>query len=278
MPPLDVSMVATGYTARRAIVDNTTCSTCHVSLGVGPDFHAGQRNDAKTCNWCHRPTQTSQRLVGQPEGLHPRHPRRGRADQQLHVARGVAHRRLLEDDLSGRPQRLPDVPPAGDVRLQLDRRRRRLPQHAGQHRRAGDLRGRQRARPLRHRGDELRRRVQLQRPHRRDDQPPIRPPWSTSPFVAACVSCHDSAIAVDHMQTNGGSFYEPRSTAFTKPQQEECLLCHGPGARRVNLHPARLHALSGAGSRNVSRCRFGQDAFDRVHLDGLREVDVEPSF
>jgi hypothetical protein len=51
-----------------------------------------------------------------------------------------------------------------------------------------------------------------------------------SPFVAACVSCHDSSIAIDHMQTNGGSFYEPRSTAFTKPQQEECLLCHGPGA------------------------------------------------
>ena len=50
-----------------------------------------------------------------------------------------------------------------------------------------------------------------------------------SPIVAACSACHDSAIAVDHMQTNGGSFYEARSVAFTKPQQEECLLCHGPG-------------------------------------------------
>jgi OmcA/MtrC family decaheme c-type cytochrome len=50
-----------------------------------------------------------------------------------------------------------------------------------------------------------------------------------SPIVAACSTCHDSPTAVDHMQTNGGSFYETRSTAFTKPQQEECLLCHGPG-------------------------------------------------
>ena len=50
-----------------------------------------------------------------------------------------------------------------------------------------------------------------------------------SPIVAACTGCHDAPIAVDHMQTNGGSFYEPRSTAFTKPQQEECMLCHGPG-------------------------------------------------
>ncbi len=51
----------------------------------------------------------------------------------------------------------------------------------------------------------------------------------TSPIVAACTGCHDSPTAIDHMQTNGGSFYEPRLTAFTKPQKEQCLLCHGPG-------------------------------------------------
>ena len=58
------------------------------------------------------------------------------------------------------------------------------------------------------------------------------PPASTtlvnSPITAACSACHDSPAAVDHMQTNGGSFWEPRSTALTKPQQEECLICHGP--------------------------------------------------
>jgi len=30
------------------------------------------------------------------------------------------------------------------------------------------------------------------------------------------------------MQTNGGSFYESRATVAAKPQQEECMLCHGP--------------------------------------------------
>jgi len=30
------------------------------------------------------------------------------------------------------------------------------------------------------------------------------------------------------MQTNGASFYEDRKTARTKPQKEECLICHGP--------------------------------------------------
>ena len=30
------------------------------------------------------------------------------------------------------------------------------------------------------------------------------------------------------MQANGGSFYQPRSSAFSKAK-EQCLLCHGPG-------------------------------------------------
>src|SRR5262249_30431754 len=35
-----------------------------------------------------------------------------------------------------------------------------------------------------------------------------------SPIASACVACHDSASAVDHMQTNGASIWEPRSTAL----------------------------------------------------------------
>ena len=49
-----------------------------------------------------------------------------------------------------------------------------------------------------------------------------------SPITAACVACHDSPSAVDHMQTNGASLWEARSTALTKPQKESCLICHGP--------------------------------------------------
>jgi hypothetical protein len=30
------------------------------------------------------------------------------------------------------------------------------------------------------------------------------------------------------MQTNGASLWESRATAFSKPQKEECLVCHGP--------------------------------------------------
>ena len=42
-------------TARRPIVENARCNTCHKSLGIFTEgvFHAGQRNDAPTCTFCH---------------------------------------------------------------------------------------------------------------------------------------------------------------------------------------------------------------------------------
>jgi len=67
----DMQMVATAgsaaggtggaYTGRRPIVDDTKCNSCHQELGLFTTaaFHAGQRNDASTCAWCHTPNRTS---------------------------------------------------------------------------------------------------------------------------------------------------------------------------------------------------------------------------
>jgi OmcA/MtrC family decaheme c-type cytochrome len=57
----NVQKVATNYTGRRVIVDDKRCNACHQELGTFTEdaFHAGQRNDATTCSWCHRPNQTS---------------------------------------------------------------------------------------------------------------------------------------------------------------------------------------------------------------------------
>src|SRR5207248_597711 len=82
-PDLDVWKVATGYTGRRAdptngqqklVVVTEKCDACHVALGVGPDFHAGQRNDATSCNFCHRPNQTASGWSGnQKDFVHSIH-------------------------------------------------------------------------------------------------------------------------------------------------------------------------------------------------------------
>lgn len=51
--------VATGFTARRVIVDNAKCNSCHEQLGTDPLFHGGARNDANACAFCHTPNRAS---------------------------------------------------------------------------------------------------------------------------------------------------------------------------------------------------------------------------
>ena len=57
----NVQKVATGYSARRAIVEDARCNKCHQELGTFTEeaFHGGQRNDGSTCAWCHTPNRTS---------------------------------------------------------------------------------------------------------------------------------------------------------------------------------------------------------------------------
>jgi hypothetical protein len=57
----NVTKVATGYIARRPIVEDARCNKCHQELGTFTDesFHGGQRNDGTTCAWCHTPNRTS---------------------------------------------------------------------------------------------------------------------------------------------------------------------------------------------------------------------------
>ena len=51
--------VATGFTARRVIVDTAKCNSCHEQLGTDPEFHGGARNDANACAFCHTPNRSS---------------------------------------------------------------------------------------------------------------------------------------------------------------------------------------------------------------------------
>jgi hypothetical protein len=55
----------------------------------------------------------------------------------------------------------------------------------------------------------------------------------TTPFAAACVSCHDNSAAKAHMVINGGSISLTRTAAQPSPRPledvESCAVCHGPG-------------------------------------------------
>ncbi len=228
VPPPDVWMVATGFSGRRAIVDNSKCGGCHVSLGVGPDFHAGQRNDAATCNWCHRPNQTSSAWSANAKDfIHAIH------GAEMRLTQFTWHEESPTDGFwkttyPGVLNKCEMCHLAGtydfSTSATTDAYPNMLASTVGQGAYAA---------------------ASVHAPYVAEGTvygagfsynaltgSTVNPDPTTlvvSPIVAACSACHDSPIAVDHMQTNGGSFYEARSVVAAKPQQEECLLCHGPG-------------------------------------------------
>ncbi|HEY3356950.1 MAG TPA: OmcA/MtrC family decaheme c-type cytochrome [Polyangia bacterium] len=52
----------------------------------------------------------------------------------------------------------------------------------------------------------------------------------STPITAACASCHNGDMALDHMMSNGGHFYDTRANVLAPgAHQEQCMLCHGPG-------------------------------------------------
>ncbi len=58
----------------------------------------------------------------------------------------------------------------------------------------------------------------------------------STPFTAACVTCHDSSAAQTHMRLNGGQINETRSSL--KVGYESCVVCHGTGS---TYDPAVVH-------------------------------------
>lgn len=322
VPPPDVWKVATGFTGRRAIVSNAKCASCHVTLGVGPDFHAGQRNDAPTCAFCHRPNQSSSGWAANakdfihsihaaekrtvPFNWHAPSPTRGfydvtypailnrcetchlpgTYDFSLNSTVSALPNMLMSTVGQGRYNASPTTNPNGYFSISPQVASDNLTDYGFGYATSNvnaslpdGISGTQTAgaatnvctpatpcicsaaNPCS---------VTISAPYKVNNidvtfsqkigavttvcasggsctcttsQPctgvvkacstaaPCDAQGTTlvnSPIAAACVACHDSAPAVDHMQTNGASIWEPRSTALTKPQKEQCLICHGP--------------------------------------------------
>jgi OmcA/MtrC family decaheme c-type cytochrome len=326
VPAPDVWKVATGFTGRRAVVDNSKCDTCHVTLGVGPDFHAGQRNDSSSCNFCHRPNQTSSAWsANEKDFIHSIHGSEKRTvafnwhapsattgyynvtypailnrcemchlpgtfDFSLTSTTSALPNMLLSTVGQGRYNSSATTNPTGYFSIaptqyvtsnnlidygfgfSTSNVAATLPDGisgtqgvtactpaapcicTAANPCSVDISGTYTVNNV---AVSFTQKVGAATNPCNAGTPctcttalpctgvvascsltaPCNAQGTTlvnSPIAAACVACHDVPSAVDHMQTNGASIWEPRATALTKPQKEECLICHGPN-RLANI-------------------------------------------
>jgi OmcA/MtrC family decaheme c-type cytochrome len=229
--------VAAGYTARRVIAAKEKCNACHATLGTDPTFHGGNRNDPTTCAFCHNPNFTqsgwSARTSNFIHGIHGGSKRtvnftwHGTAAvspvlvntgfwqvlfpgilkncQTCHVAgaydfSGSAYTDALMSSLpySTVATGTFAVPSATNITLSPYVDQTGTVNYGSGFSVAGGVPTNAAATTL-----------------------------VTSPIATACFSCHDTATARAHMESNGGSIYQPRTAALAKTEQ--CLTCHGPG-------------------------------------------------
>jgi OmcA/MtrC family decaheme c-type cytochrome len=266
IPTPDVWMVATdavsdkAYAARRVIVSNDKCKDCHAQLGANPSFHAGQRNDAPTCAFCHRPNQTSggwsassstfihsihgaaERTVGFnwhaacPPGT--TYPTSCTADNADPYFAKVTYPGILNNCQQCHLPGTYDFSSAASAaavsrllmstvatgKLTADISTSPYVATDGTDYGNGFATSNQTASTY---GTTT---CSTTTPCVCSLAAPCEAAATTlvkSPIAAACSSCHDAPTAISHMKMMGASFYETRAVAATKTEQ--CMMCHGPG-------------------------------------------------
>lgn len=227
----NVQKVATGYTGRRAVVEDTRCNKCHQELGTFTEdaFHGGQRNDGSTCAWCHTPNRASSGWSADSTYfIHAIHAgnKRSVAFNWHATAPGVTFEEVRYPGVLANCEscHLPgtyDFSSSTSLSAMGNRQYRTVV--AGTLASTGT--------------------TYAYSPYIAMDlnygtgfsfnaatgttTAAAGTTLTISPITAQCVACHDTQVARNHMTGNGGSFYEARSTALNKP--EECMICHGSG-------------------------------------------------
>lgn len=251
IPPLNVWQTAVGYAGRRGatssaslagqIVSTAKCNNCHNQLGVGPSFHAGQRNDAPTCAFCHTQNRTSSGWsAGSASFVHAIHGA-GKRTVPFNWHATSEEEGFFEVAFPGRPQLCEGCHNPGGY----------------------DFSG-----AWYTEANVATRLMQTVATGTFNSSPTLADggvntqAWAVSPYVVgdggtsygtgyaynagtgvvteaspltlanspisnACFGCHDSKVAVAHMEGNGGRIYKPRPQVLATVEQ--CLLCHGPG-------------------------------------------------
>ncbi len=238
-------LVATGYTARRVIVDIAKCNSCHDQLGTNPNFHGAARNDPTACNICHNVNRVNTGwAVNSSTFVHGIHGASKRSVaytwnkdwsqtlypgvlkdcNQCHVANTV---NFGASGATLQPNLLWPYNATGTTVAPVATTSPYIAQTAGTKYGLGFAFTAQGATVASYTlvdGTVVPAKVAGAGGYTRAAE---NTTLMSSPIASACFACHDTSLAKAHMVTNGGAVYEARSTALSKT--EGCLVCHGAG-------------------------------------------------
>ncbi|MCA9667006.1 MAG: OmcA/MtrC family decaheme c-type cytochrome, partial [Myxococcales bacterium] len=234
---LNVWKVADGFTGRRAIVENARCNNCHGQLGVTPSYHAGQRNDAPTCSFCHVPDRASSGwAAGSRYFIHAIHAGRKRfTPYTFHAASATANFSEVEFPSPLNDCKVCHLPNTYDFtasaslaavpNLQLTTvANGTYDSNPANNSSYYTLSPYVIADGVTNYGARF--------SYNSATGSTTQAASSTlvmSPITTVCSACHDTPSAIMHMKNNGGQFYAQRSAVLAAGQTEGCMLCHGPG-------------------------------------------------
>ena len=253
-PGIFKKLVATGSTARRAIVDSARCNTCHEQIGTSPAFHGGARNDASGCAICHSGILTANGWSADASTfIHAIHGAGARSVpytwaavsatdnfsmigytgqlkncDNCHVSNTVnfgASGAALQPSLLWSTTATGSFanPPTGSAVY------RNSPYIVPGTNYGNNFSYTPEGATVAEYTKSDGTKVPAHVAGAGGETVPADPATLVnSPISSACFACHDSTSAKNHMKTQGGAVYEARSTALSKG--EACLVCHGAGA------------------------------------------------
>ena len=238
VPSPVVTKVATGYTGRRQIVDTNKCNNCHGQLGIAPTFHAGQRDSAPACAFCHTQNRTSSGWAAASKYfIHAIHAGRKRTVPYTWHAAAVGEG-YDEIEFPGTLNTCTTCHFPNTYDFTNSTNLAAIPRMPY----ATVATNTYNSNPL---TNSTYYRISpyviadnvtnygsgfsfTASSGTYTDAAPTT--LVLSRLVEACSACHDSPESISHMEANGGLFYEPRSVALSSSAPvEQCMLCHGLG-------------------------------------------------
>jgi OmcA/MtrC family decaheme c-type cytochrome len=240
--------VADGFTPRRSIVSNDKCNSCHGQLGVAPSFHSGARNNGEGCSTgaCHDANKATGH-VGAANGfgggwsvasknlIHSIHASAKREKAFTYEATADNPDGFKEVTYPGALNQCEQCHVSGSYDFSGSANSAAVPNLLWTTDAAGNM-----SNPTNAASIGLSPWVTTQGAGQID--------YTTnnlvsSPIASSCFGCHDTSLAVQHMELNGGTLVRKFSTVSsvaTRPaigaastmtftKVEQCMLCHASG-------------------------------------------------